>query len=213
MRRLVERRLGVGGVRLGPPRQRAGSLGGPSGSAAYGSVLSGSAGSGSLSGPASGSASGSGASQGSLSGVSGASGSAASQSGASGMSGDFIDGCDVCPNGAARQFSLPLSGVANGTCSDCNNLNQTFTLDYAGGCSWSASLDFICIGHTVEFSMTVVSSSEVTLTILDAASGQDAFYQASSLGWDCKSPLTLTLTSNSFTECTNLPAHITIYPV
>jgi len=49
--------------------------------------------------------------------------------------------CSLCLNGQApKQVQIVLAGVTNGTCSDCGDINGTYTLDWvgiiSGTCSW-----------------------------------------------------------------------------
>ena len=121
-------------------------------------------------------------------------------------------GCTFCPNGAAAQFQVVVAGVTNGAgCVDCvANINGTFRLLFASGCTWSDTtlLTTFCGSR---FSLQLIVSS--VNVVLDFYSGATlkTIYRASRGAWDCMSPLTLSLVAAA--GCATWPATLTIVPV
>jgi hypothetical protein len=205
----------------GSPSSASASSGSPSsGSPSSGSASSGSPSSSSASAssgsPSSGSSSSSSRSASSSSGSplasSGGTPSTSGQSGSS-TSGGTIGDCSACPNGAAAQFTASIGGITNNACNDCDNLNGTkiFT-NYGGGCIWGQYPPFSnCTSPQVTMSFYIINGV-VTFALVDLA-----YYTASATGWDCKSTLTLTLSSSPSPPqtnlCSNYPGTVTITPV
>ncbi len=52
-------------------------------------------------------------------------------------------GCSTCST-APSAWVVTLSGISNGTCTDCVTLNDTHVLTYVSGCLWSKDLGARC---------------------------------------------------------------------
>jgi hypothetical protein len=115
------------------------------------------------------------------------------------------------------QYRFTMSGVTNGGCTDCANLNQTFTLTFGTGCAWAFQETVLC-----------GSSSAFGLNYRDALTnyygdGQAYFvlglvvceYKILASAWSCTGSNVLTLdTSHTGSGyCNNLPSTITLDPV
>ena len=131
-------------------------------------------------------------------------GSSGGSSGGSG--GGLLTSCPACPSGAAAEWTYTLVGLTNTSlCTDCPALNTTWTLLYAGACTWAVS--YTVCGAPNATTLTVTS---LLVTLAFGFTG--AFYSATNDGWDCQSPITLTLGPPP-TSCASWPATLTIYPV
>jgi hypothetical protein len=126
----------------------------------------------------------------------------------SGSGSGFFDefGCMACPDGAASVYTFPLSGLSNGSCMDCGNLNGLVTLTYVGGCQWQSGQVVAC-GVASHYLLNIASGS-VTVNLIGPAG---LTWSRSITGWDCLSPLTLPRTDASG-ACTGVPSSITLTP-
>lgn len=136
-------------------------------------------------------------------------------SGGGGGGGGGTTTCSNCSGGlCSNQFTFTPSGMTNGSCVDCNNLNITFTLTTsgAGTCIWTTPTFILCAGGNAYWKLTQ-SFLQTTLTLYSGDGVTIAQEYTYSGSWDCLSQLTLTLVS-TFGYCN--PAGgptITINPV
>lgn len=122
----------------------------------------------------------------------------------------LITGCSSCGSGAAKSFTMVVSGLTNNTCFNCSRYNTTFTMTWIGSCTWQSAAGLTgCASANVQAGMSY-SSGFVTVTF----TGSIAQYRNSvSLGtWDCVSSVTLSKVSND-NSCNNWPSTLTINPV
>jgi hypothetical protein len=127
--------------------------------------------------------------------------------------------CTSCPNGAPRQFRLSTAGITDGSCSDCESANGTFTLTQTAAlyCVWESASFTVC-GVNKMWQMSVVSSGGsdlfVNLSLLNTSGGLGvvANWYAVVSGRDCLVDLTVPL-QNNFGQCSNIPATMTVSPI
>lgn len=121
----------------------------------------------------------------------------------------LVVGCGQFPNGAASQFAFTPSGIGNGGCNDCANLNAPTTITYQSGCTWNGAAT-IC-GALRPSVWSFAYDSFAGLWKLNFSTGE-AVWTAAGAGWDGRSPLALTLSSSFVGNCSNYPNQITIAP-
>lgn len=71
--------------------------------------------------------------------------------------------CEFCTAGSRGDKQIVLSGFANAVCTDCNNINGTYTLTYVAGCFWQYSATPITLCGsgvpTLTIGLTLVNES------------------------------------------------------
>jgi hypothetical protein len=130
-----------------------------------------------------------------------------SGSGSGGSGGDDTQGCDQCPDGAARQYGFSLNTILPGLCADCTNMDRSYVLTYRSGCNWQSSPIIVCGSTNDTWQLEFVGG---VVQLDDAITG--VTYTAPAAGWNCVSPLVM---SRGFTgaKCLGWPPTITINPV
>lgn len=96
------------------------------------------------------------------------------------------DGCPACPDGAASIYEIATPPASEGTCGDCSAFAGVWKVRWQVGCIWEGTGPSLC-GQTNTFWSLTISPTRVDLL------GSFANYAAIRAGWDCLSPLTLTL--------------------
>jgi hypothetical protein len=114
--------------------------------------------------------------------------------------------CSSCTGGkGAYQFSLTCSGVTNGACSDCANVNAAFTLSNTVSCHWESSTVTVCgIGQRWTLDPDLISGWSLKF-------GTASQYALSG-SWDCKTAATFTRTFAAG-SCNTWPATIVLTPL
>jgi hypothetical protein len=122
--------------------------------------------------------------------------------------------CPECPGPMAARLSVSLSGITNGTCTNCADLNRSMvmTAQGEGACSWNSSPDFTnpCPGGIFNY-WTISLDESRTQWVLGCNLG--AVYQVAVDSWDCQSLVDFILTSVSDNFCLGWPATLRVTPV
>lgn len=115
------------------------------------------------------------------------------------------DGCDACPDGAARTYVAHVIGVQDLACTQCVSLNADLFFHWAGACGWIGPTLLQCGASTGFTSFDISGAGGQILLTFPLAT-----YQAPRGTWDCLSPLLLT---NTFAtgDCT-WPPTIVVEP-
>jgi hypothetical protein len=142
-------------------------------------------------------------------GISSSSSSSSVSSGFSSSSFSSVGGCNCQPSGMAATWRFSLSGITNGTCADCANLNTTFTLSYTGGCLWQSNSITLCNTLFTLWGMSCVGN---TWQLSIPGNGAVAHYGLPNASFNPFGPNTFTLVTTG-ANCTGWPATITITPV
>lgn len=121
-----------------------------------------------------------------------------------------VDTAAFTPNDCdAATYSFSLAGLANGTCSDCANLIQSYTLNWnslVGKWLWNSSGE-ACGGVIT----TILQYSNGYYELLIYANGNGAVYRLDGMSWNTSSPNTLVrLTAEDPGWCNDWPATITV---
>lgn len=131
--------------------------------------------------------------------------------------------CANCSGGAdfSRCWELVVAGVADNTCTNCTNVNGTFTLDtvvpQCNATSLSSpSIEYYHTGLASCFSATSnwvlgVGSTNTTL-VIGPSSFRLAIYQIATSSFDCEAENTISKSSNSV-ACTSWPSTLTVTPI
>lgn len=135
-------------------------------------------------------------------------------------SGGPVDDCMTCSGGAQAEYCTSFPGVT-GDCSD--GFTNTITLSYSTTCRWVGQANIAtCTGEGfadsigVQFYNDFATGSTIWEVVFNVP-GTSPIYRVNAAGWDCNSPLTLTLVEGTDTfvhlvELTNWPATITVQP-
>ncbi len=136
-----------------------------------------------------------------------------SSSGGSDVSTEDYDDCIDCPY-MPRRWQVTISGVENGSCTDCGLVNGTWVMERvptSAGCLWSADLD-ICGGEAAGLSaVRFYRWFNYTYLIINAMSLHIARYRPQGT-FDCYGSNTFELFQAS-THCSNWPATLVMEPV
>ena len=115
-----------------------------------------------------------------------------------------------------RRWALSVSGVANGTCTDCSGLNGNWTLTYTSGCTWK-SQDTPCqcgTGAAYIWELDYLPGTQVWQLAVTNVTFGGAFvdYTLADSSFHCNGANTLprTIADN---PCTGWPANLTITPL
>jgi hypothetical protein len=128
--------------------------------------------------------------------------------------GDSLVNCAECSGGAPQQFEVTFTGVTNGTCNDCNNVNGDHVLDHMGGCNWKKDGIQVCSGSE-ELDLDIGGDPDeeegrqwtVTLT---TATGHVSYFLEEDWSKSCQEQKTLTLQTSP--GACNWPDTITVKP-
>jgi hypothetical protein len=127
--------------------------------------------------------------------------------------------CSQCPNGMAKIWTFTMSGVTNGTCTNCNGYNGDVSLIHDGmpGCNWNDNVLTPCniSNQALRYGMRWFPLGTVWELIAHRSDGIPAPIIATwtlPIGsWNCNGPNTLTLMSSDGT-CATWPATVTVTP-
>ncbi len=107
--------------------------------------------------------------------------------------GPETDGCVFCPSGAPVTYIAHIRGVlefpSGGGCAD---LNADIPLTYAFGCTWNSAPITTVFGEII----VGLSISGITVNLESSSGPLMGNYSAPAAGWNCLTPITLTLTED-----------------
>lgn len=105
-----------------------------------------------------------------------------------------------------KDYKVTIAGATNGTCSDCANMNGTWTLTYVSGCTWEYSSLTLCgAARTLRFSRSIGNT-----WVLQIVGRMMQWTVTLGSPWDGVTPLTL---NAGFASDCNLPATVTVQPL
>lgn len=124
-----------------------------------------------------------------------------------------VTGCSLF-NPSPAQWVMTVTGVANGTCVNCNNVNGTFVLSYVSGCRWASPPLALCGGNSTWIldlgSPTGLASLQLFGT--PTLPTQRALYRKSLSLWQPFGPNTLTRLQNGL-QCVGYPGSLLLEAV
>lgn len=115
--------------------------------------------------------------------------------------------CELLTGGGAAQYTFTIGSATNGFCSDCANVNRTYTLSYVSGCRWEGEPLTLCGSTVVPYLQGSPGEPVESWTVSIGA----IVYQAWG-DWNGSSPLVLSMLGTGGT-CATLPPSITVSPV
>lgn len=134
--------------------------------------------------------------------------------------------CGCIPCGCSSYplaYTLTMSGWTDDTCSDCEVLNDTLTLDHEEAfCQWTKFIGPPSCGSSTEpYSITLICDSGVSTWVLSirrfdgTCSGGRVVgrYTLAAASWSCLGSNTLSIDSSLLCACLGQPATVTVVPV
>jgi hypothetical protein len=114
----------------------------------------------------------------------------------------------------AARLSVSPSGLTNGSCTNCADVNRSMVMTALGegACGWNSSPDFTnpCPGSNLNY-WTITLDETRTQWLLGCNLG--AIYQLAVGSWDCQSPGDFVLSSIDDNFCLGWPTTLRVIPV
>lgn len=135
--------------------------------------------------------------------------------------------CTSCPGGSPYIWEMTAAGIADNTCTLCNNWNGTFELfndplndPFERGCFWRSnyfSAQYSLIGPcntytTAHWQLNHSDTGWILRARLDLAGTNVRQTYTMSGTFDCQGPNTFTSPGIADADCTGWPASITLTP-